>query len=133
MIDTVRRPNELVCISLDQHLVTFLAAQSLHPQGVLYVSVCPSRKRLLQQIPALTSPTSPPIIRLCLVPTPFVESRAIPPLTATSISTTSSRGIARNVAAARAANSLMPSRPTGAPHSPSRFSSSNRPWTPGQS
>src|SRR6266478_3326436 len=36
-------------------------------------------------------------------------------------------------AAARAANSLMPSRPTGAPHSPSRFSSSNRPWTPGQS
>src|SRR5713101_4071888 len=80
------------------------------------------------QIPALTSPVAPPIIRPCLAPMPSAASRATPQPTATSISTTSSRAIVRNGTAIPVASLLTGSPPTAAPHSPSKSSSDNRHW-----
>ena len=88
---------------------------------------------LSAQIPALTSPAHPPIIRPCLAPMPYAASRATLPPTATSISTTSSKGIARSGAAVPVASLPTSFPPTGAPCSPSKFSSCNQPSMPGQS
>ncbi len=85
------------------------------------------------QIPALTSPASPPIIPPCLAPMPSAASRATLPPTASSISTTSSRGIVRNGAVVPEANLRTWSPPTGARRFPLKFSSSNPRSTFGQS
>src|SRR6266849_3263243 len=102
----------------------------LEPDGQSAVSY---RNFLLLQIPALTSPACPPIIRPCLAPMPYAASRATLPPTATFISTTSLKGIVRNGTAVSVASLHTWSLPTGAPCSLSKSSLCDRHWTPGPS
>src|SRR5260370_6445162 len=102
----------------------------LEPDGQSAVSY---RNFLLLQIPALTSPACPPIIRPCLAPMAYAASRATLPPTATFISTTSLKGIVRNGTAVSVASLHTWSLPTGAPCSLSKSSLCDRHWTPGPS